>query len=69
MSEEHSHTPATSRHLVVTIVPHGGIFLIGLAGGILTNSLALICDSLAVVVIAQYGIDEHTNWHVAGGAG
>jgi cobalt-zinc-cadmium efflux system protein len=46
MTKEHSHTPATSKHLVIAIVLNAFIFLVEFAGGLLTNSLALISDSL-----------------------
>lgn len=46
MTEEHSHTPATGKHLAVAIVLNAVIFVVELVGGILTNSLALISDSL-----------------------
>ncbi|HTY12081.1 MAG TPA: cation diffusion facilitator family transporter [Bacteroidota bacterium] len=46
MSEEHSHTPAPGKHLLVAIALNALIFVVELAGGILTNSLALISDSL-----------------------
>jgi cobalt-zinc-cadmium efflux system protein len=46
MSEGHTHTSATSRHLVIAIILNAIIFIVELVGGILTNSLALISDSL-----------------------
>jgi cobalt-zinc-cadmium efflux system protein len=46
LSEEHSHTPTTGRNLLVAIALNAGIFLIEFVGGVLTNSLALISDSL-----------------------
>jgi cobalt-zinc-cadmium efflux system protein len=46
MAEGHSHTPATGKHLIIAIVLNAVIFIVELVGGILTNSLALISDSL-----------------------
>jgi cobalt-zinc-cadmium efflux system protein len=46
MTEVHSHAPATGKHLVIAIVLNAIIFIVELIGGILTNSLALISDSL-----------------------
>ena len=46
MTESHSHTPATGKHLVIAIVLNAFIFIVELVGGVLTNSLALISDSL-----------------------
>lgn len=46
MKKGHSHTPATGKHLVIAIILNAVIFIIELIGGIFTNSLALISDSL-----------------------
>ena len=46
MAEKHSHTPTTGRHLVIAIILNALIFIVEFVGGILTNSLALISDSL-----------------------
>jgi cobalt-zinc-cadmium efflux system protein len=46
MTKEHSHTSATGKHLVIAIALNALIFLVEFVGGILTNSLALISDSL-----------------------
>jgi len=46
MTERHSNTPTTGKHLVIAIVLNAIIFIVELVGGILTNSLALISDSL-----------------------
>ncbi len=46
MAEGHSHAPATGRHLVKAIILNALIFIVEFVGGILTNSLALISDSL-----------------------
>ena len=46
MTESHSHTPATGKHLVIAIALNAFIFIVELVGGVLTNSLALISDSL-----------------------
>ncbi len=46
MAERHSHTPATGKHLVIAIILNAIIFIVEFVGGILTNSLALISDSL-----------------------
>jgi cobalt-zinc-cadmium efflux system protein len=46
MTEGYSHAPATGKHLVIAIVLNAIIFIVELIGGILTNSLALISDSL-----------------------
>ena len=46
MTEQHSHTPTTGKHLVIAIVLNAVIFVVEFVGGFLTNSLALISDSL-----------------------
>jgi len=46
MAEGHSHTQATGKHLVIAIILNAVIFTVEFVGGILTNSLALISDSL-----------------------
>jgi cobalt-zinc-cadmium efflux system protein len=46
MTEGHSHTPATGRHLVIAIILNALIVIVEFVGGILTNSRALISDSL-----------------------
>ena len=46
MTEGHSHTPTTGKHLVIAIILNAIIFIVEFVGGILTNSLALISDSL-----------------------
>ncbi len=46
MTEEHSHTQATGKHLVIAIALNAVIFVVEIVGGFLTNSLALISDSL-----------------------
>lgn len=46
MTEEHSHTPTTGNHLVIAIILNAVIFVVEFVGGFLTNSLALISDSL-----------------------
>ena len=46
MTEEHYHTPTTGKHLIIAIILNAVIFIVELVGGILTNSLALISDSL-----------------------
>jgi len=46
MTKGHSQSPATGRHLIVAIVLNAVIFIVELIGGLLTNSLALISDSL-----------------------
>jgi cobalt-zinc-cadmium efflux system protein len=46
MTKEHSHTPTTGKHLVIAIVLNALIFVVEFVGGFLTNSLALISDSL-----------------------
>ena len=46
MTHKHTHPETTGRHLVIAIVLNAFIFLVEFAGGILTNSLALISDSL-----------------------
>jgi cobalt-zinc-cadmium efflux system protein len=46
MTEGQSHIPTTGKHLVIAIVLNAVIFIVELVGGILTNSLALISDSL-----------------------
>jgi cobalt-zinc-cadmium efflux system protein len=46
MTDSHSHTPATGKHLVIAIILNAIIFIVELVGGLLTNSLALISDSL-----------------------
>ncbi|MGA7161632.1 MAG: cation diffusion facilitator family transporter [Bacteroidota bacterium] len=46
MAEVHSHTAATGKHLAVAIILNAVIFIVEFVGGILTNSLALISDSL-----------------------
>ena len=46
MTERHSNPPTTGKHLVIAIVLNAIIFIVELVGGILTNSLALISDSL-----------------------
>ena len=46
MVKEHSHTQATGKHLIIAILLNALIFVVEFIGGILTNSLALISDSL-----------------------
>jgi cobalt-zinc-cadmium efflux system protein len=46
MTKEHSHPPATGKHLVIAIILNAIIFIVEFVGGILTNSLALVSDSL-----------------------
>ena len=46
MTHKHTHQETTGRHLVIAIVLNAFIFLVEFAGGIFTNSLALISDSL-----------------------
>ena len=46
MTEQHSHTPTTGKRLVIAIVLNAVIFIVELVGGMLTNSLALVSDSL-----------------------
>ena len=46
MKEKHTHTPAAGRPLAIAIVLNALIFIVELTGGILTNSLGLISDSL-----------------------
>jgi cobalt-zinc-cadmium efflux system protein len=46
MTEGHSHTHATGKHLVIAIILNAVIVIVEFVGGILTNSLALISDSL-----------------------
>ncbi|MGD0590091.1 MAG: cation diffusion facilitator family transporter [Bacteroidota bacterium] len=46
MTNGHSHTPTTGKYLIIAIVLNAVIFIVELVGGILTNSLALISDSL-----------------------
>jgi cobalt-zinc-cadmium efflux system protein len=46
MTHKHTHTETTGRHLIIAIVLNAVIFIVELVGGILTNSLALISDSL-----------------------
>ena len=46
MTERHSDTPATGKHFIIAIALNAVIFVVELAGGLLTNSLALISDSL-----------------------
>ena len=46
MVKEHSHTPATGKHLIIAILLNALIFVVEFVGGIFTNSLALISDSL-----------------------
>ncbi|MGA9406859.1 MAG: cation diffusion facilitator family transporter [Bacteroidota bacterium] len=46
MTDEHSHAPATGKHLAIAIVLNAVIFIVEFVGGFLTNSLALISDSL-----------------------
>jgi cobalt-zinc-cadmium efflux system protein len=43
---EHSHTPATGKHLAIAIALNALIFLVEFAGGLITNSLALISDAV-----------------------
>jgi Co/Zn/Cd efflux system component len=42
MTEGHSPTPETNKHLVIAIILNVVIFIVELVEGILTNSLALI---------------------------
>jgi cobalt-zinc-cadmium efflux system protein len=46
MTHKHTHPEATGKHLVIAIVLNALIFLVEFVGGLLTNSLALISDSL-----------------------
>ena len=46
MTEQHSNTPATGKRLVIAIILNAVIFIVEFVGGFLTNSLALISDSL-----------------------
>jgi cobalt-zinc-cadmium efflux system protein len=46
MTHDHSHEHKTSKHLGIAIILNAIIFIVELTGGILTNSLALISDSL-----------------------
>jgi cobalt-zinc-cadmium efflux system protein len=46
VNKRHSHAPASGRPLAIAIALNALIFIIELAGGILTNSLGLISDSL-----------------------
>jgi cobalt-zinc-cadmium efflux system protein len=46
LEKEHPHTLATGKHLIIAIVLNALIFIVEFAGGIFTNSLALISDSL-----------------------
>ena len=46
MEERHTHTPAAGKPLAIAIVLNALIFIVELAGGILTNSLGLVSDSL-----------------------
>jgi cobalt-zinc-cadmium efflux system protein len=46
VNKEHSHTSSVGKHLTLAIILNGVIFVVELAGGILTNSLALVSDSL-----------------------
>ncbi|HTX19299.1 MAG TPA: cation diffusion facilitator family transporter [Bacteroidota bacterium] len=42
----HEHKPSSARNLILAVFLNGAIFLVEFVGGILTNSLALISDSL-----------------------
>jgi cobalt-zinc-cadmium efflux system protein len=46
MKERHTHTPSTGKRLVIAIILNAVIFIVEFVGGFLTNSLALISDSL-----------------------
>ncbi len=46
MKERHTHTPTTGKRLVIAIILNAVIFIVEFVGGFLTNSLALISDSL-----------------------
>lgn len=46
MTHKHTHPETTGRPLVIAIILNACIFLVEFAGGLLTNSLALISDSL-----------------------
>jgi cobalt-zinc-cadmium efflux system protein len=46
MTHTHTHPGTTGKRLILAIILNAGIFVVELAGGILTNSLALISDSL-----------------------
>ena len=46
MKERHTHTATTGKHLVIAIALNAVIFVVEFVGGFLTNSLALISDSL-----------------------
>jgi cobalt-zinc-cadmium efflux system protein len=46
MKERHAHTPTTGKRLVIAIILNAVIFIVEFVGGFLTNSLALISDSL-----------------------
>jgi len=46
MKERHTHTATTGKHLAIAIALNAVIFVVEFVGGFLTNSLALISDSL-----------------------
>ena len=46
MKERHTHTPSTVKRLGIAIILNAVIFIVEFVGGFLTNSLALISDSL-----------------------